>query len=223
MAQKWSVTKSAINSYGDKMLSLHPEYWDAPPYAQPEAKTVRGSGLIKGSKEAKKRMAYLRSLRGKGSYNKAALKGGSSYNKAALKGGSTYNKAALKGGSTYNKAALKGGSTYNKAALKGGFDLSALTDFAGNFGSSLGDTLTSIGRDFGQQALDYVRNPENVKQALTAVAKPASRSLLTKFKNWIQRKRGKKTASTGGEREKMITYLRWLKENQPEKFAALSS
>ena len=61
-------------------------------------KGCRGGRFVKGSKEAKAYMAHLRSLRGKGSYNKAAIKGGSSYNKAAIKGGSSYNKAAIKGG-----------------------------------------------------------------------------------------------------------------------------
>ena len=51
-------------------------------------KGCRGGRFIKGSKEAKEYMARLRSMRGKGSYNKAAIKGGSSYNKAAIKGGS---------------------------------------------------------------------------------------------------------------------------------------
>ena len=73
--------------------------------------------FAKGSPEAKAFMAKLRSMRGKGSFNSAALKGGKSYNSAALKGGRSYNSAALKGGRSYNSAALKGGIAPAVAAL----------------------------------------------------------------------------------------------------------
>ena len=188
MAQKWSVTKSAINSYGDKMLKLHPEYWEAPPYAQATpAKTMRGSGLIKGSKEAKARMAYLRSLRGKGSYNKAALKGGKSY-----------NKAALKGGSSYTKAALKGGSSYTKAALKGGFDLGGVGDYLNTLRDTFGTSVHSITDDVGKQVMDFASDPERIRNTVMKVAKPVGRSLFQRLKDFIKRKRDKRRAARGG-------------------------
>lgn len=89
MTSLWSSTKSAVNNgYGMSGFAriglpnpfykprpwgipgIHPELLEEPPYAQNEEKhrmvTRGGSSLVKGSREAKARMAYLRSLRGHG-------------------------------------------------------------------------------------------------------------------------------------------------------------
>lgn len=101
MTSLWSSTKSAVNNgYGMSGFAriglpnpfykprpwgipgIHPELLEEPPYAQNEEKhrmvTRGGSSLIKGSREAKARMAYLRSLRGHGcrKTTKRKLKGG---------------------------------------------------------------------------------------------------------------------------------------------------
>ena len=82
----WGKTRAAIGTgYGMPRSvltsvytrSLHPETLMGAPYIQRSRSSVSGGKrLVKGSAAAKKRMAYLRSLRGKGSYNKAALRGG---------------------------------------------------------------------------------------------------------------------------------------------------
>ena len=78
----WSLSRAAIaTGYGKETFmprraAIHPELLMMPPYAQRvRSSTTKGGKLIKGSAAAKKRMAYLRSLRGKGSYNNAALMG----------------------------------------------------------------------------------------------------------------------------------------------------
>lgn len=101
MTSLWSSTKSAVNNgYGMSGFAriglpnpfykprpwgipgIHPELLEEPPYAQNEEKhrmvARGGSSLIKGSREAKARMAYLRSLRGHGcrKTTKRKLKGG---------------------------------------------------------------------------------------------------------------------------------------------------
>lgn len=115
MTSLWGKSKSAVNyGYGTmfhdkyKMPGLigYPNPFSIKP---PSHRIKGGKALIKGSKEAKQRMAYLRSLRGKkkGGATSGGANFGRSYNKAALLGGS-YNDAALLGGS-YNDAALLGG------------------------------------------------------------------------------------------------------------------
>ena len=104
MTSLWSTTKSAVNNgYGMSGFAriglpdpfykprpwgipgIHPELLEKPPYVQNEEKQRRvtrgGSSLIKGSREAKARMAYLRSLRGRGrrcrkTSSKRMLRGG---------------------------------------------------------------------------------------------------------------------------------------------------
>lgn len=99
MSSLWGTTKTAVNSgYGMSGFAriglpnpfykprpwgipgIHPELLEHPPYAQKEVahkmSTRGGSSLVKGSKEAKARMAYLRSLRGKTRGGKYALRGG---------------------------------------------------------------------------------------------------------------------------------------------------
>ena len=103
MTSLWSKTKTAVsNGYGmtsygriglpnpfykPKPWGIHPELLEEPPYAQKEENSTprlhrmktRGGSLIKGSAEAKARMAYLRSLRGNGrggGKKRKMLKGG---------------------------------------------------------------------------------------------------------------------------------------------------
>lgn len=103
MTSLWSSTKSAVNNgYGMSGFAriglpdpfykprpwgipgIHPELLEQPPYVQNEKHrmlTRGGSSLIKGSREAKARMAYLRSLRGRGrgcgkTSSKRMLRGG---------------------------------------------------------------------------------------------------------------------------------------------------
>ena len=86
-----SRTRAAINKgYGfdprliDDYLIPPPMMWAT----TGRMKKSRGGKAMfrKGSPEAKKHMAYLRSLRGKGSYTDAALEGYGSYTNAALEG-----------------------------------------------------------------------------------------------------------------------------------------
>lgn len=85
MSSLWSKTSTAVNTgYGmdfgrigmpnpfyKPQPMVHPELLMEPPYAEKEPllrnrhRTVGGGSLVKGSEEAKKRMAYLRSLRKK--------------------------------------------------------------------------------------------------------------------------------------------------------------
>lgn len=85
MSSLWSKTTTAVNTgYGmdfgrigmpnpfyKPQPMVHPELLMEPPYAEKEPllrnrhRTVGGGSLVKGSDEAKKRMAYLRSLRKK--------------------------------------------------------------------------------------------------------------------------------------------------------------
>lgn len=99
MTSLWSSTRSAVNNgYGMSGFAhialpnpfykprpwgipgIHPELLEKPPYVQNEEKhkmVTRGGSLIKGSREAKARMAYLRSLRGRGGKTtKRKLRGG---------------------------------------------------------------------------------------------------------------------------------------------------
>lgn len=86
-----SRTRAAINKgygidpriYDDYLLQPH-IMWGM----TGRMKKSRGGKAMfrKGSPEAKKHMAYLRSLRGKGSYTDAALEGYGSYTNAALEG-----------------------------------------------------------------------------------------------------------------------------------------
>lgn len=86
-----SRTRAAIN----KGYGFDPRLYDD--FLIPPLRTRGMPGLMKksrggkamfrkGSPEAKKHMAYLRSLRGKGSYTDAALEGYGSYTNAALEG-----------------------------------------------------------------------------------------------------------------------------------------
>lgn len=86
-----SRTRAAIN----KGYGFDPRFYDEylnPPHVMwattGRMKKTRGGKAMfrKGSPEAKKHMAYLRSLRGKGSYTDAALEGYGSYTNAALEG-----------------------------------------------------------------------------------------------------------------------------------------
>lgn len=86
-----SRTRAAIN----KGYGFDPRIYDdylLQPYIMRgmtgRMKKSRGGKAMfrKGSPEAKKHMAYLRSLRGKGSYTDAALEGYGSYTNAALEG-----------------------------------------------------------------------------------------------------------------------------------------
>lgn len=85
-----SRTRAAIN----KGYGFDPRLYDLiPPPLRMQGipglmKKSRGGKAMfkKGSPEAKKHMAYLRSLRGKGSYTDAALEGYGSYTNAALEG-----------------------------------------------------------------------------------------------------------------------------------------
>jgi len=104
MTSLWSSTKSAVNNgYGMSGFAriglpnpfykprpwgipgIHPELLEEPPYAQNEEKhrmvTRGGSSLVKGSREAKARMAYLRSLRGHGcrKTTKRSMRGGADW------------------------------------------------------------------------------------------------------------------------------------------------
>ena len=87
-----SRTRAAINKgYGFDPRSFADFLIPPPSRSQVimgRTKKSRGGKAMfrKGSPEAKKHMAYLRSLRGKGSYTDAALEGYGSYTNAALEG-----------------------------------------------------------------------------------------------------------------------------------------
>lgn len=119
MSSLWSTTRSAVNNgYGMSgfariglpnpfykprpwgIPAIHPELLEKPPYAQEEPvhklyTRSSGGSLIKGSSEAKARMAYLRSLRGRGRScgGKKALRGGDQFFSTLLQslGGTAMN------------------------------------------------------------------------------------------------------------------------------------
>lgn len=91
----YEVAEKILPSQVFESLKVHPELLEEPPYAQKNdlhKMSTRGGSLIKGSAEAKARMAYLRSLRGRGRGQGRCgrLRGGKSYNKAALRGGESF-------------------------------------------------------------------------------------------------------------------------------------
>lgn len=86
-----SRTRAAINKGYGFDPRLYDDFLIRLPRTQVKTglmkKTRGGKAMFrKGSPEAKKHMAYLRSLRGKGSYTDAALEGYGSYTNAALEG-----------------------------------------------------------------------------------------------------------------------------------------
>lgn len=143
------------------------------------------ASCVKGSKEAKERMAYLRSLRGKGRMRGKTTSStqGGSYNTAALDGGS-YNTAALEGGA-YNEAALRGGS-YNDAALIGGMDWGeTLTEIGSNLGKTLNGMAEKTFENYSSKAKDIVSDPDK----LMSFAKTYAPGILSKAKTLLSGRR----------------------------------
>ena len=138
---------------GGYELDVHPEYLEKAPYSQdPPTRNrfPRGSGVVKGSAEAKARMAYLRSLRGKGTKRK--MKGGKSYTGAALRGGDmSWVKPLLESlsGTAMNavkKVALETGASLTELFANPSQLISKLMEFAPKAASTVKKLLGLFGK-----------------------------------------------------------------------------
>ena len=139
---------------GGYELDIHPEYLEKAPYSQdPPTRNrfPRGSGVVKGTAEAKAKMAYLRSLRGKGCKSKK-MKGGKSYTGAALRGGDmSWVKPLLESlsGTAMNavkKVALESGATLTELFANPSQLISKLMEFAPKAASTVKRLLGLFGK-----------------------------------------------------------------------------
>ena len=182
-----SRTRAAIN----KGYGIDPTIFDGmilPPRAIGRMRKSRGGGKTmfkKGSPEAKKHMAYLRSLRGKGSYTDAALEGYGSYTNAALEG--------------YGK--------YSNAALRGCGFSEILTPLTEQFGEGIGNLVQALAKKLHTSLTDLATNPDKLLSAINQYAP----SIFSKVKNFFNRIfRRKKMPS----KEEIARLKEYLKEQQ---------
>lgn len=162
MCALWGKTKTAINhgygNFSSMGRATHPEYYFGHPYGSPRrTKASRGGkALVKGSAEAKARMAHLRSLRGKGrSYNSAALRGGED----------------LIDSSFFNEV-----TNLTIDAVKG------LTeqDLKENLGKSIFGLLKEIAKGIGQKVLGLFKKPVELVFNLSKIS-PKAAKVVGKF------------------------------------------
>ena len=146
---------------GGYELDIHPEYLEKAPYSQdPPTRNrfTRGSGIVKGSAEAKAKMAYLRSLRGKGCSRKK-IKGGKSYTSAALHGGDmSWVKPLIESlsGTAMNavkKVALETGASLTELFANPSQLISKLMEFAPKAASTVKKMLGLFGKSTSSSEL----------------------------------------------------------------------
>ena len=190
MSSLWSTTRSAVNNgYGMSgfariglpnpfykprpwgIPAIHPELLDKPPYAQADPvhnlyTRPSGGSLVKGSSEAKARMAYLRSLRGRGCGGKKALGG---YKPRPYVG-----IPELIG----KKKALKGGDEFFSTLLSslGGTAMNAIKNLALQTGASITELLA---------------DPKTLIQNLMVFAPAAARAVKNFFSGKSKKDKGK--------------------------------
>lgn len=174
MSTRWSDNKVAINkgwgmNWPGTLVSnraIHPEYLFEGPYGTiPTRNASRGgAALVKGSTAAKAHMAYLRSLR-------------------KTRGRRT------RGGS-YNVAALYGGENPFTRTID---DLG--DSLKGTVRTGMENALTKASEAAKKRAAYYAEHPEELyalgkKYAPAIISK--GKSLLSRFKAWIKRKKEEK-------------------------------
>lgn len=210
MSTRWSSTRAAINTgYGSIPFNFNPPNIeeDIPDFSQlsvrhsmvnhkMDRKRVLGSGcrgggkLVKGSKEARQRMAYLRSLR-------------------KTKGGS-YTDAALRGGKHYK---MRGGS-YTDAALRGGADIT--TEVAGVLGATGMEVVKELSKALGESVKDLLKDPKGLVQYLKNIVPDIAKKLW----NWLRGKKTmtKEEEEKQKRKQKLKKYLEYLRVTDPERY-----
>lgn len=203
MCALWGKTKTAINhgygNFSSMGRATHPEYYFGHPYGSPTRTRASrgGKALVKGSAEAKARMAHLRSLRGKGR---------------------TYNSAALQGGEDLiDSSFFKDITNITIDAVKG------LTerDLKENLGKSVFGLLKDIAKKIGQKVLGLFKKPVelvvNLSKISPKAAKVVGKFLLSREElNKVIPKTTPTPKSKNPDREFMDAYLRRLQRDYPE-------
>jgi hypothetical protein len=161
----WKERKISLPKHLDDVLMRRP-----PPPPTIAARRG-GKSLVKGSREAKARMAYLRSLRGK---------------KRGLSGSGNYTSAALDGYGNYTSAALDGYGNYTSAALEGA-GLGEFTELFKLIGSLGTQVLSEIAKDAKTTVLNLLAHPDKLVKKLYKIAP----GIATKVYNWFKKKFGK--------------------------------
>ena len=203
-------------------------------------RTRGGNMLVKGSPEAKARMAYLRSLRGKGVRGRGVDKKARLMH-AMRKRGFTPSRSLILGNDSpllrgkgfewddsYTNAALRGGDvfeSYTNAALLGGdldddaFDgLSSLFGESPTSSSDLSSIYSAIGPAMKQQVLDFAA--KQGREALAYVSDPKNmqgifETLMPKVVNGLKKLWGKITGKKKSADNDMMAMLRKLKQTDP--------
>lgn len=145
-----------------------------------------GKTLVKGSREAKARMAYLRSLRGK---------------KKGLSGSGNYTSAALDGYGNYTSAALDGYGNYTSAALEGA-GLGEFTELFKLIGSLGTQVLSEIAKDAKTSLLKLLAHPDELVKKLYKIAP----GIAVKVYNWFKKKFGKSSKKPKTPKKKPVFY-----------------
>lgn len=174
---------------GGYELDIHPEYLEKAPYSQdppPRNRVPRGSGVVKGSAEAKAKMAYLRSLRGKGCSRKK-MKGGKSYTGAALRGGDmSWVQPLIEslGGTAMNaikKVALETGASLTELFANPTQLISKLMEFAPKVASTVKKLLGLFGKSTSStESSSYTPAPA------PAPAPEPSSSIVSRKKEYLR-------------------------------------
>lgn len=208
MSSLWSSTRAAVNQgYGMDSFYLkkvHPELLMAPPYSQDfdltkRRRYPRGGSVVKGSAEAKARMAFLRSLRGKRKKGGRCMRGGKSYNTAALRGGDGFwsDLFASLSGTAMN--AIK------KIALDANVSITEL----------LADPqkLLEKVKEYAPKAVSAVR------RFIQMFKKNSSSSSSSSTEEPVSKPKPKpKPTGSSSSRKR---YLQWLRDNDPEEYYRL--
>lgn len=192
--------------------------------------------LVKGSKEAKERMAYLRSLRGKKGLK--AVRDSLPKKKSGGKLPTAFEEALRNGnalGPGYLKPPIKPrvrvrgkfpGMDLNQFKkvhakdLEGSGFVDDILGIVGALAPVLKDTLLQIARDTGEDLRRLFSDPEKLK-SLVKEYSPKAAAILKKIWSWLPF--GKKSSDTSGKSSKYDGFIEWLKSINPETFAALMS
>ena len=158
-----------------------------------------GKSLVKGSREAKARMAYLRSLRGK---------------KRGLSGSGNYTTAALDGYGNYTSAALDGYGNYTSAALEGA-GLGEFTELFKLIGSLGTQVLSEIAKDAKTTVLNLLAHPDKLVKKLYKIAP----GIATKVYNWFKNKFGKSSKKPKKPKKKPVFYEEEIMTDEDEEEA----
>lgn len=197
-----------------------------------------GNALVKGSPEAKARMAYLRSLRGKGVRGRGVDKvklvhymrqhGFKPSRSLILDANSPHLRGkGFEWDDSYTNAALRGGDvfeSYTNAALLGGDlddayeGLSGLFSEAPTSSSDLSSIYSAIGPAMKQQIIDFAA--KQGRDALAYVSDPKNmqgifNTLMPKVIGGLKKLWAKITGKKKSADNDMMAMLRQLKQNDP--------